>query len=79
MPGRSSTSVCLTETDGVSRRTARRHDLWLMVASARMSGEVQKKGADTRDALASVLPPARVADAAQRAREWMEAFERRTP
>ena len=51
--------------------------MWLTVAT-RLSGTGCTKCADVRNALAKELPRMRLAEAEERAREWIEAFERRT-
>ena len=52
---------------------------WLTVASERLSDADRKKCVEVRDALARKLSPSQVAKAGKLAREWIDAFERRTP
>jgi len=52
---------------------------WLNLAAARLTGDDQKQAAGFRDQVAGQLLPAQLADAQRRAREWMEAFEKRRP
>ena len=49
----------------------------LNLAASRASAEDQKEYADARDAVASVMTPQQIADAQQRATEWLAAFEQR--
>lgn len=49
------------------------------VAAAREFGETQRQDvAERRDALARDMTPAQIAEAQKRARDWMEAFEKRS-
>jgi hypothetical protein len=50
---------------------------WLNLAASRASAENQKQFAETRDALAQLMPPAQRAEAQKLAREWLAAFEKR--
>lgn len=50
---------------------------WLNLAAARASGADQKQFADGRDDVAKRMTPDQLSEAQKRAREWMEAFERR--
>lgn len=52
---------------------------WLNLATARLTGDAQQQSAGLRDQVAGRMTPTQVADAQKRAREWMEAFERRRP
>ncbi len=50
---------------------------WMNLAASHDSGDLQKNRAAARDDLAKLMTPAQVADAQSRAREWIEAFQRR--
>ena len=50
---------------------------WRNLAASRASAEDQKQYADARDALASLMTPQQIADAQQRATEWLAAFDSR--
>jgi hypothetical protein len=52
---------------------------WLNLGAARLTGDAQKQSAALRDEIGAKLTPAQLADAQRRAREWMEAFEKRRP
>jgi TonB family protein len=51
---------------------------WLNLAAARGGPENQQAFAATRDKVGQTLTPAQMADAQRRAREWLDAFERRS-
>jgi TPR repeat protein len=50
---------------------------WRNLAASRASAENQKQYAETRDALATLMTPAQLADAQKLAREWQAAFDAR--
>ena len=50
---------------------------WRNLAASRASAEKQKQYAETRDAMATLMTPAQLADAQQRASAWLAAFEKR--
>ena len=52
---------------------------WLNLAAARLTGDDQKQAAGFRDQIAAQLTPAQLVEAQKRAREWMAAFEKRSP
>ena len=51
--------------------------MWFNLATARATGEIQKRAAMNRDALAQLMTPAQLAEAQKLAREWLAAFEKR--
>ena len=52
---------------------------WLDLAASRASGDDRAMYARARDTLAERMSPAQIADAAQRARVWQQAFDRKKP
>ena len=50
---------------------------WVNLAAARVSADRQQRYADARDALASLMTPAQVAEAEKRTLEWQAAFAAR--
>ena len=50
---------------------------WLNLAASRASAESQKIYAESRDDVTTLMTPAQVADAQQRASAWLAAFEKR--
>ena len=50
---------------------------WLNLAASRASTENQKRYAESRDAVASFMTPQQIADAQQRATDWLTEFEQR--
>jgi TPR repeat protein len=48
---------------------------WFNLAAFRARNAVQQEYADTRDALAALMPPAQISQALKRASAWIEAFE----
>jgi TPR repeat protein len=50
---------------------------WRNLAASRASTEDRKRYADARDAVAAVMTPQQIADAQQRATDWLTAFEQR--
>ena len=47
---------------------------WVNLAASRVTGDEQKEYAGARDALAKQMTPAQLAEAQQRASEWLAAF-----
>jgi TPR repeat protein len=50
---------------------------WLSLAAAHDVGEIKKRSADARDAVAKKMPPYLIADALKRQQEWQATFETR--
>ncbi|MEY4635371.1 MAG: hypothetical protein RJA55_1169, partial [Acidobacteriota bacterium] len=50
---------------------------WRNLAASRASAENQKRYAEGRDAVATQMTPAQLAEAQQRASAWLAAFEKR--
>ena len=68
--------VAYSNGQGVPQDYVEAHK-WFNLAASRVSAENQKTFAEGRDALASLMTPQQIADAQQRATEWLAAFEQR--
>ena len=62
--------------DGVPQDYVEAHK-WRNLASSRASAEDRQFYAESRDAVAEKMTPQQVADAQQRATDWLTAFEQR--
>jgi hypothetical protein len=50
---------------------------WVNLAASRASAENRKEYADARDTVAEDMTPQQIADAQQRATDWLAEFEQR--
>ena len=69
-------SVAYHNGQGVMRDDVEAYK-WAAIAMARSSGESRQKNTNMLNALAGRMTSSQVADAQQRAREWLAVFDRR--
>ena len=72
----SSLGVLYAKGQGVPQDYVESHK-WRNLAASRTSAENQKRYAGVRDAMATLMTPAQLAEAQQRASAWLAAFEKR--
>lgn len=68
--------VLYADGQGVPQDYVSAH-MWHNLAASQLTGDEQKTAAAGRDALATLMPPAQIAEAQTLSREWFAAFEKR--
>ena len=76
VPAQVTLGVMYANGEGVPQDYVEAHK-WRNIAASRITGDEQKRYAETRDALAKQMTPAQLAEAQKRAADWQAAFEKR--